>query len=61
MRRAGNASPDAIRAERTRSRASDTALSANPTIWKFGRPGAIWTCTSTGTASMPSNATVVTR
>src|SRR6516162_10769341 len=33
MRRAGSARPEAIRAERTRSRASDTALSASPTTW----------------------------
>ena len=28
---------------------------------KAGMPGLIWTCTSTARASMPSNATVVTR
>jgi hypothetical protein len=32
MRRAGSASPDAIMADRTRSRASDTALSGRPTM-----------------------------
>jgi hypothetical protein len=32
MRRAGSARPEAISAERTRSRASDTALSGSPTI-----------------------------
>jgi hypothetical protein len=32
IRRAGSASPDAISAERTRSRASDTALSGRPTM-----------------------------
>jgi hypothetical protein len=32
IRRAGSASPEAIRAERTRSRASDTALSGRPTM-----------------------------
>jgi hypothetical protein len=53
MRRAGNASPEAIRAERTRSRASDTALSASPTTWNAGNPGATWTCTSTARASIP--------
>src|ERR1700728_3201312 len=61
MRRAGNASPDAIKAERTRSRASDTALSGRPTMVKAGMPGATWTWTSTGRTSMPSNETVETR
>ena len=36
MRRAGSASPEAIMAERTRSRASDTALSGRPTMVKAG-------------------------
>ena len=49
------------RAERTRSRASETALSGKPTMVKAGIPGATWTCTSTGRTSMPSNATVDTR
>ncbi len=61
MRRAGSASPDATRAARTRSRASDTALSAKPTTWNAGRPGATCTWTSTALASIPSNATVETR
>ena len=61
MRRAGSARPDAIKAERTRSRASETALSGRPTILKAGSPGAICTWTSTGRTSMPSNATVDTR
>ncbi len=61
MRRAGNASPDAIIAERTRSRASETALSGKPTIVKAGIPGATCTWTSTGLTSMPSKATVETR
>jgi hypothetical protein len=61
MRRAGSASPVAIIAERTRSRASDTALSGRPTMAKAGMPGATCTCTSTGLTSIPSNATVVTR
>src|SRR6201995_3581377 len=61
MRRAGNARPDAISPERTRSRASETALSARPTTWKAGRPGETWTCTSTARASIPSKATVETR
>src|SRR5580704_7233738 len=61
MRRAGSASPEATSAARTRSLASLTALSGNPTMAKCGSPGATWTCTSTARASMPSNATVVTR
>ena len=40
MRRAGSARPEAISAARTRSRASDTALSGNPTTLKAGKPGA---------------------
>ena len=61
MRRAGSARPEATSAARTRSRASDTALSGSPTMLKAGRPGATCTCTSTARASMPSNATVATR
>jgi hypothetical protein len=61
MRRAGSARPEAISAERTRSRASDTALSGRPTIAKAGKPGATCTCTSTARASIPSKATVETR
>ncbi len=40
MRRAGNARPEAISAARTRSRASDTALSGKPTTLNAGSPGA---------------------
>src|SRR5215470_16501883 len=61
MRRAGSARPEAISAERTRSRASETALSARPTTWKAGSPCETWTCTSTARASIPSKATVETR
>ena len=61
MRRAGSASPEAISAERTRSRASDTALSGRPTMANAGSPGATCTCTSTARASIPSKATVETR
>jgi hypothetical protein len=61
MRFAGSASPEAISAERTRSRLSATALSGRPTIRKITFPGAIWTCTSTARASIPSKATVATR
>jgi len=45
---------------RTRSRDSPTALSGRPTTAKAGMPAPICTCTSTGSASMPWNATVVT-
>ncbi len=61
MRRAGSARPEATSAARTRSFASDTALSGRPTMLKAGRPGATCTCTSTARASMPSKATVETR
>src|ERR1700686_2913554 len=61
IRLAGSARPEATSAARTRSLASLTALSGNPTMAKCSRPGATWTCTSTARASMPSNATVVTR
>ena len=53
--------PEACRAEATRSRASLTALSGRPTIWNVPLPGATITCTSTGTARTPWNATVATR
>src|SRR5258705_8950715 len=56
MRRAGSARPEAISAERTRSRASETALSGRPTMAKAGNPGATCTCTSTARASIPSKA-----
>ena len=61
MRFAGSASPEAMSAERTRSRDSATALSASPTIMKTTLPAEICTCTSTARASMPSKATVDTR
>ena len=47
MRFAGSARPEAMSAERTRSRDSATALSGRPTIVKTTLPGAICTCTST--------------
>ena len=53
IRRAGSARPEAISAERTRSRASETALSGSPTMAKAGRPGATCTCTSTARAFDP--------
>jgi hypothetical protein len=61
MRRDGSASPDEVSAARTRSRASDTALSPRPTTLNAGRPDATCTCTVTLRASIPSNATVETR
>ena len=61
MRLAGSARPDAIKAARTRSLLSPTALSGNPTRMKATPPGVTWTWTSTARASMPSNATVATR
>jgi hypothetical protein len=61
MRFAGSARPEAISAERTRSRDSATALSGRPTIVKTTLPGESCTCTSTERASMPSKATVETR
>lgn len=61
MRLAGSASPEAIKAPRTRSRDSATALSGRPTTLNTTLPGMIWTCTSTDRASIPSNATVATR
>ena len=61
MRLAGSARPEAISAERTRSRDSATALSPSPTMVKATVPEAICTWTSTGRASTPSKATVETR
>ena len=42
-----------LRTVRTRSRASDTALSGSPTIEKAGRPAVTAHCTSTWRASIP--------
>src|SRR5690348_1100654 len=61
MRRAGNARPRAVKAARTRSRDSATALSGKPTMLKAGRPETIVTWVSTSTTSTPWNATVRTR
>jgi hypothetical protein len=49
----GSAIAIALRAVRTRSRASDTALSGSPTIEKAGRPAVTAHCTSTWRASIP--------
>ncbi len=54
----GSAIDSVDSAERTRSRASLTALSGRPTMAKDGRPGVTAHCTSTIRASTPSNATV---
>ena len=56
MRLGGSDRPMAVRAARTRSLDSATALSGSPTISRAGRPPEICTCTSTGTASMPEKA-----
>src|SRR5271154_5707769 len=61
VRLAGRARPEAISAERPRSRDSATALSPRPTTVKATAPPAICTWTSTGRASTPSKATVDTR
>ena len=45
-------------AARTRSRASDTALSGRPTMENPGNPAETAHCTSTIRASTPSKATV---
>ena len=58
MRRDGMAMAIDDSAVRTRSRASDTALSGRPTIAKAGMPGVTAHCTSTVRASTPSKATV---
>ena len=61
MRFDGRAMDMADSAARTRSRASDTALSGRPTMVKPGRPGETAHCTSTRRASTPSKATVCAR
>ena len=57
-RRDGMAIDRALKAARTRSRASLTALSGRPTIPNDGSPALTEACTSTSRASTPSNATV---
>ena len=61
IRRAGNSKPWLPIAERTRSRASRTDRSANPTTLKLGRPGRMSVSTVTGTDSSPSIAKVEMR
>ena len=58
MRLAGRAMAMAVRAARTRSLASVTALSGRPTTVKEGTPAETAHCTSTRRASTPSKATV---
>ena len=60
-RLAGMARPEAVSAACTRSLDSATALSGKPTKMNRTCPLATCTCTSTGRASIPSNATVETR
>jgi hypothetical protein len=52
----GNSSPVFCSAQRTRSRASLTSVSASPTKVKLGKPFAKCTSTVTAGASKPSNA-----
>src|SRR3954447_19815913 len=61
MRLCGNSKPELVIAERTRSRASRTALSARPTIVKAGRPMRMSASTQTRRLSTPSSANAVTR
>ena len=61
MRLEGSAIAMAESAVRTRSRASETALSGRPTTAKAGMPGVMAHCTSTLRASSPSKATVLIR
>lgn len=58
---AGNSRPVFWMAERTRSRASLTSVSARPTSVKLGRPLARWTSTQTGRASSPNKARLCTK
>ncbi len=58
MRRSGNSKPQLTIAARTRSRASRTAASGNPTMVKFGSPRWTSTSTRTGRAAMPSRVKV---
>jgi hypothetical protein len=60
MRRAGNSKCTWLSAARTRSRASRTSASGNPTMWNAGRPGPRCTSTLTSGASMPASARLAT-
>src|SRR3954447_25807290 len=61
MRFCGKPKPELVIAERTRSRASRTALSARPTIVKAGRPMRMSASTQTRRLSTPSSAKAMTR
>ena len=61
MRRSGNSKPEFCSAERTRSRASRTALSARPTTVNAGRPTRMSASTQTRCALTPSTEKVETR
>ena len=60
-RLSGNSKPELRIATRTRSRASRTARSPNPTMVKFGRPARTSISTATRRGSRPSMVKVVTR
>ena len=59
MRLSGNWKPDSRSALTTRWRASRTAGSGRPTMWKAGSPLVIETSIETGTASRPFNAALL--
>ena len=61
MRFCGNSKPRLTMAERTRSRASRTALSASPTTLNAGRPWRMSASTVTRREVTPSRANAVTR
>jgi hypothetical protein len=58
IRRIGNSKPQLSSAARTRSRASRTAASGRPTIWKAGNPRWTSASTLTGRAAIPSSVNV---
>ena len=60
IRFCGNSKPELVIAERTRSRASRTALSASPTIVNAGSPMRMSASTQTRRQSTPSSANAVT-
>ena len=61
MRRSGNSKPEFTSADRTRSRASRTALSASPTTVNAGRPWRMSASTQTRRLATPSRAKVEMR
>src|SRR4051812_21899858 len=58
MRLSGNSKPELTIAERTRSRASRTALSGSPTTVNAGRPARMSASTHTRRLATPSSAKV---